>query len=199
MTFQQREKLLARVLIISGIFVSFCFLGYGQENKKLDYLVKDALVFDGTKNVAVQTDVGIKGDRIVYIGNSENENIKAVKVIDADGLYLSPGFIDPHTHYGRWLNSTMSSKRENLPCLSQGVTTVVLGSDGFGTYKIAKKREQYNENGIGTNAAFFVGFSSVRKAILGSKDITPSKSQLKQMRMLVAKGMKEGAFGLSTG
>lgn len=167
--------------------------------QKLDYLIKGGLVFDGTQNKPIKTDIGITGNRISYIGDSGAEELKAEHTIHAEGLYVSPGFIDPHTHNDRWLNSPDELTRRNLPSLAQGVTTVFIGNDGAGTFDLAEEFKKYETDGIGTNVAAFVGLSPVREAVLGKDDVAPDKKQLNRMKGLVAKAMKEGAFGLSTG
>lgn len=191
-----REKTIKLLLII--ILGSFTF-GYSQSALQVDILVKNAWVFDGTGSDSVLEDVGITGDRISFIGDSKETKVVAKKVVDAEEMFLCPGFIDPHTHYGSWLNSDDPAERANIPCLSQGVTTVFLGSDGFGTYQIAERLEAYEKNRIGTNVALWVGFGSVRKSVLGNVDITPNDDQLNEEKKRVAQAMQEGALGLSTG
>lgn len=171
-----------------------------QKVQKLDFLIKNAWVFDGESDDSVLLNIGIRENRIVYVGNKiMEENFVADRIIEAGGLFLAPGFIDPHTHYDYLLNSNDRTERANLPCISQGVTTVVLGNDGGGSYNIARLRNSFEEKGIGTNIAFLVGFSSVRSAIVGNRDVPPDEHQIQQMKKLVAAGMEEGAFGLSTG
>ncbi len=185
--------------IINCLFIlSIIFFSHAQENQKLDFLIKNATVFDGSRNEPQKLDIGIYGDRITYI-SSHSKSVSANQVIDAEGLYISPGFIDPHTHNDKWLNSDNTGERENLPSLLQGVTTVFLGSDGFGGYNIGDKIKHYNQSGVGTNIALFVGFSPVRKKVIGTEDIKASKEDIKAMKELIVKGMQEGAFGLSTG
>lgn len=170
----------------------------GQKKDGLDYLITNALVFDGTENVPVKTDIGILENKIVFIGQHDKKT-RAKKIIDASGLYLCPGFIDPHTHYDRYLNSNSAFERANLAALAQGVTTVFIGSDGGGTYKITDEAKKYIHSGIGTNTGFFVGFGPVRYEVLGNENVSPDDNQIHKMESLVERGMKEGAYGLSTG
>lgn len=178
-----------------------CPLMISAQSKTLqvDYLIKDAWVFDGFSKDSVKTDVGITGDKITYIGNSQKDKMKGKRLINAKGLYLSPGFIDPHTHTEADLSSKEKEIRANLPYLFQGVTSVVAGNDGASPYPIAQKLTEWNKNGIGTNAALLVGHGTIRTKILGRNNIKPSESQLEKMKELFAKGMKDGAFGMSTG
>lgn len=163
----------------------------------MDILITGAWVFDGTLNDSVQVDVGIRGDRIVFIGDADH--IKAERKIDAEGLYLTPGFIDPHTHTSYRFSSEDAQERANLLCLYQGVTTVFNGNDGSGPFPIGRNLERWEEVGIGTNAALLIGQGTVRREVMGSVEGDADPSQLNEMRRLVEQGMKEGAFGLSTG
>ncbi len=191
---------------ISKTFLTFIFIclvlctiqTQAQENIKLDFLIKNALVFDGSKNEPEKKDIGILGNKIAFIGTA-SQATKATRTIDANGLYLSPGFIDPHTHNDAYLNSKDSKTRENMPSLSQGVTTVFLGSDGSGGYQIGEKIDRYNQEKIGTNVALFIGLQSIRKKVIGEEDVEATAKDLSEMKALIAKGMEEGAFGLSTG
>lgn len=198
-------KLKSRVIKSSliGFFLGAFLLegnhGFAQQVQKVDYLITGGVVFDGSLQDSVQTDIGITGDRIVYIGDWDSAKIEADTVIDARGLYVSPGFIDPHTHNDRWLDSPDRLTRRNLPSLTQGVTTVFVGLDGAGTYAVDEEFKKYEEEGVGTNVATFVGLSPVREAVLGKEDVAPDATQLEQMKARVKQGMEGGAFGLSTG
>lgn len=187
------------IFLFSLSALLFSLTAHSQKLVQLDYLIKEAWVFDGTGKDSVQTDIGVAGKKIVYIGNSAKDKVKSKKTIDATGLYLTPGFIDPHTHFDRNLSGKTAEERMNIPCLSQGVTTVFVGSDGFGNHLVEKELNAYSQNGIGTNVALLVGFGSVRSAVLGNKDVAPDADQLKAMEKLVAEGMQQGGFGLSTG
>lgn len=167
--------------------------------QKLDYLIKNGYVFDGTGKDSVQYDIGIAKNRIVFIGNSTASNIKANKIIDAKGKYVAPGFIDPHTHIERLLDSDDKEQRAALIWLRQGVTTVLTGNDGYGKPNVGKVFGDWEKNGIGPNVAMYVGFGTVRKAVIGDKPVQPNEKQLAKMQELVEQGMKDGAIGFSTG
>lgn len=182
-------------IFIIGLLASLTGSLYAQ---KLDYLIKNGYVFDGTGKDSVQYDIGIAQNRIVFVGNSNKAKIEAKKVIDAKGKYVSPGFIDPHTHIERLLDGN-DEQRAALVWLRQGVTTVLTGNDGSSKNNIGKAFSTWEKNGIGPNVAMYVGFGTVRKAVIGDKPVQPNEKQLAKMQELVEQGMKEGAIGLSTG
>ena len=163
----------------------------------VDLLIRNGTVVDGTGGAARVADVGIRGDRIVFVGSSAN--VTAARTIDARGLVVAPGFIDPHTHTEGDLSSAQPARRANLPYLMQGVTTVTTHNDGGGGVEIGRRLDAWTTNGIGTNAAVYIGHGSVRGTVLGMSDAAPTPKQLDSMRALVARAMREGAIGLSTG
>ena len=164
---------------------------------KLDLLIKGGLVIDGSMREPVKTDIGIRGDRIVFIGNSARKNVIAERTLDAKGMIVAPGFIDPHTHALEDLSNPQRSANENY--LMQGVTTVVTGNDGDGPFRVAETLEKWQQQGIGINAALLVGHGAVRREAIGSGNAEPSIEQLTRMKNLIGQAMNEGAFGISTG
>ncbi len=163
-----------------------------------DVLVQGGEIYDGTGSVGIKTDIAIKGQHIVFMGPATPDKVKAFKTIDATGLIITPGFIDPHTHCEEDLSSNDVSLRRNLIYLRQGVTTVLTGNDGYGTVDTKKQLDEWEEGGIGTNVGLFVGFGSVRNKVLGNGNVSPTTTQVNEMKALVVKSMQEGAFGLST-
>lgn len=171
---------------------------FAQTKNQYDVYIKNACIFDGTLRDSTFNDIGIKGDKIDYIGKSI-KNVQAVKILDAKGLIVAPGFIDPHTHADLSLNSSDPEARANLLYLSQGITTVFVGNDGWGHFNVAQQLHKYQQNGVGTNVATFVGFGPVRQAVLENRNVLPNEQELNKMQALVKKAMQEGAIGLSTG
>lgn len=163
-----------------------------------DYVIKKVTLFDGSGKDSVICDVAIAGDKIAFVGQLKGK-YKANKEIEGKGMYLSPGFIDPHTHYYSNLKSKDSSQRILPRALMQGVTTVFEGNDGSGPLPLKQTQVQLEKLGIGPNVAFYVGHNTVRGLVLGQKDIQPSPAQLVEMEKIVETAMKEGAFGISTG
>lgn len=164
---------------------------------KVDTLIRGGSVIDGTGSAASKADVGITGDRITFVGDAAAAGIQADRTIDATGLIVAPGFIDPHTHTAADLSSP--KQNSNQAYLFQGVTTVVTGNDGDSPFPIGKTLEDWQRQGIGSNAILLVGHGTVRGKVLGAADVQPTAEQLDKMKALVRQAMDEGAFGMSTG
>ena len=164
-----------------------------------DLLIRNGRVIDGTGAPARSADVAITGDRITFVGDAARANVQANRTIDARGLIVAPGFIDPHTHTLEDLSSSDPKRRANIDYLMQGVTTVITGNDGGGPYEVARTLAKWKADGIGSNGALLVGYGSVRQAVMGMSDAKAEGAQLDSMRALVDKGMREGALGMSTG
>lgn len=162
-----------------------------------DYIIENGDVYIGDNTPAQNYVVAIKDDTIIYVG--EKTSIEASQIIDAHGMYVLPGFIDPHTHSMAELSSENPELRLNKNYLSQGVTTVVNGNDGFGDPEIAKVMSNLAETGIGTNTALFIGHGALRKSIMGGDKRAPTVDELKAMKHKIQEGMDAGALGLSTG
>ncbi len=91
-----------------------------------DLLIKNGLVIDGTGAPARRADVAVLNGRIFSIEEKIQENAK--RIIDASGLAVSPGFIDPHTHY----DAQICWDGALTPSSWHGVTSVVMGNCGVG-------------------------------------------------------------------
>ena len=161
----------------------------------LDLLIRNGTLLDGSGSPARSADIGISGDRIVLLGPSAGK--KARREIDARGLIVAPGFIDPHTHTLDDLSDPQRHRNDNY--LMQGVTTVVTGNDGQGPVQTGVTLRNWEQQGIGTNALLLVGHGAVRREVMGMSDAPPTPEQLNQMRGLVERAMKQGAVGMSTG
>ena len=167
--------------------------------QQVDVLIRGGSVIDGSGSPARVADVGIRGDRITFVGNATTSRVTATKTIEAKGLIVAPGFIDPHTHTAGDLSSSTPERKANLAYLMQGVTTVITNNDGGSPIDIGKQLDGWTKGGIGTNAAVYVGQGSVRQAVLGMSDKAPTPAQLDSMRALVNRAMDAGAIGMSTG
>lgn len=171
-------------------------LGAGSASaQETTTLIRNGRVMDGSGNPWIRADVLIRGDRIEAVGSLGG--MQADEVIDATGLYVTPGFIDSHSHSGGGLASEELSHAE--PLLAMGLTTVFINPDGGGPVDMAQQRVDLLEHGLGVNAAQLVPHGSVRGEVVGSADRAASAAELDRMRELVAAGMEAGAWGLSSG
>lgn len=182
-----------KFLLLTLFFLNSC----SQKKLDVDILIQNGNVYNGISNQSMNISIGIVKDKIVYIGDEKDIDIIAKETIDATGLIVSPGFIDPHTHADRDLKEVNSSA--NLPFLFQGITTVVVGNDGDSFYPFSKYKKIYESQGIGTNVVALVGHGTVREQVMGKSDRKASASEIVQMQELVQKEMDAGAFGISTG
>jgi N-acyl-D-amino-acid deacylase len=169
-----------------------------------DILIAGGRVLDGTGNPASYADVGIRGSRIVAVGRLGGA--KAARVIDARGKFVTPGFIDIHSHADDGASPRggfrdPDARRRAAPNLvTQGVTTVVVNHDGRSPLPIREQRASLEKNGIGPNAMLMVGHGSVRGQVMGRDVRRPARAdEVEKMRALVRQGMTEGAVGLSAG
>jgi N-acyl-D-aspartate/D-glutamate deacylase len=170
-------------------------LSAGQTPPAFDVIIRHGKVLDGSGNPWFSADVAIRGDRIAAVGNLGDA--VATTAIDASGLYVAPGFIDTHTHAGPGLATPPLAAAQ--PQLAEGITTVFVNPDGEGRIDLAAQREAFVEAGIAVNVAQFVPHGPVREAVLGREDRHPTPAELDRMRELVRAGMREGAWGLSSG
>ena len=158
-----------------------------------DLLIRGGTVYSGFE-APFTGDVAVSSDRVVALG--PDLRLRARRVIDATGMIVAPGFIDPHTHVEQQLGSTGARTRLVPGFLMQGVTTAVIGNDGGGSYDmvsvLARKR-------VGINYAAHVGFGAVREAVIGEADRAPGDAEQTRMKALVARAMCSGAIGFSTG
>ena len=98
-----------------------------------DTLIRNANVLDGSGNKTQQCDVAVRDGRIVEIGESLKHG--AEQIIEGEGLWLAPGFIDVHTHD----DTSVIETPEMLPKISQGVTTVIVGNCGISASPVRLK------------------------------------------------------------
>ncbi|WP_444905480.1 amidohydrolase family protein [Microbulbifer sp. SSSA008] len=119
-------------LVLLFLFYSAVTLAQNNKIDYLDILILDGKVIDGSGNPWIKQDVGVVDDKIVFVGNADSLRSKAKLTINAEGLYVTPGFIDMHSHAD--LNDPQGKKM--LPQIFQGVTSVIVGIDGFGKYDV---------------------------------------------------------------
>lgn len=192
-----RAAALATALLAS--ILAGCASQPADGRRPADVLIRGGIVYTGEAAEPRILDVVLTGDAIVYVGDDAAALFDAARTIDATGKIVAPGLIDPHAHPDTYIRSQDRAQRRNAPWLMQGVTTLAIGVDGGGSPEVAKQRAWFEEHGVGTNLAPYVGFGAVREGVVGEGARAPSADELTRMRQLVAQGMCEGAFGFSTG
>lgn len=165
----------------------------------VDLLIRGGEVYRGDLSAPTVADVGIRGDKIVFVGDAREAGLTFAKVIEAHGKMVAPGFIDAHTHAAGELASHDPGVRLLLRQLTQGVTTSIIGVDGAGDPEVADNISKANAAGVGNNFAAYVGFGAIRERVLQNDARAPMPAELEMMKGLARKGMCEGALGLSSG
>ena len=170
-----------------------------QGPDSVDILIQRGTVYDGSGTPGRIADVGIRGDRITFVGDASQARLVGRRVIDATGFIVAPGFIDPHNHLLASLPFTNDTARQAVPALMQGITTMTAGPDGRGSFEVARLMAESERRGIGTNVYALVGFGSVRGAVMGNSSAPATRAQIDSMRALIDKAMREGAYGVGSG
>jgi N-acyl-D-amino-acid deacylase len=182
-----------------------------------DTLLRNAYVLDGSGASSEVLDVAILGDRILDVGPSLD--FDAPVTVDAQGLTLTPGFVDTHTHDDTSVVRTPAM----LPKLSQGVTTVIVGNCGISAAPVRLKGEPPDPmNLLGDADAFcypkfsayvaaiahahptvnvgaLVGHTSLRNNHMDRLDREATRQEIEAMRRELSEALDAGALGLSTG
>src|SRR5262245_26656441 len=160
-----------------------------------DVLIRNGRILDGSGNPWYRADIGITGDRIRAMGRLENATAKTV--IDAGDRYVTPGFIDVHSHAGPGLAT--AELQQGQPVLAQGITTVLVNPDGGGPTDLAAQRATYEKQHMGPNVGQFVPHGSIRRAVMEMSDRDPDAAALARMVEMTRAGMRAGGVGLSSG
>ena len=198
----------------------------------MDLVVRDVEVVDGSGGPSYRADVGIEGGRITAVVQEAAAagclRPVARRVLDAEGLVLSPGFIDMHAHS----DLALLRDPDHSAKVAQGVTLEVIGQDGLsyapvddrtlaevrraitgwngngddidftwrsvGEY-LDRLDHGFDGEGIAVNAAYLIPQGSVRMLAVGWDDRAATPRELDRMRQLVAEGMRDGAVGMSSG
>lgn len=183
------------MLTLVAVLVPLVLQAQQAPTGSFDILITNARVLDGTGNPWHRADIGIRADRIAAVGRLNGA--KAGVTIDAADRYVSPGFIDVHSHAGPGLLT--EELKHGQPVLAQGITTVLVNPDGGGPTDLRTQRATYEKQGIGPNVGLFVPHGSIRREVMDMSDRDPDASQLARMVELARQGMQAGGVGLSSG
>jgi N-acyl-D-amino-acid deacylase len=183
----------------------------------------NARVVDGTGAPWFRGSVGLADDEIAFVKQVAEPDVDAGTRVDVAGDVLCPGFIDTHSHS----DLRLFEEPTLPPKTRQGITTEVLGQDGFSMAPLYREgaadtwAEQLSglagtterdwtwgglgayldavaEDGTAPNIATLVGHGTVRFEVLGMDDRAPEDDELEAMRTLVRESLDAGALGLST-
>jgi N-acyl-D-amino-acid deacylase len=191
----------------------------GGLSLNFDLVIRNGFLIDGSGNPWFRKDIGISRGKIVKVGRLCS--VRAKRFMDAEGLVVSPGFIDIHSHsdLALLINSRAESK------IRQGVTTEVIGNCGTSPAPVNKETlnflkddwgleakevtwnwstfreylDQMEKQGVALNVAPLVGHGTLRIAVMGVDNRLPTPEELEKMEALIAQSMDDGAFGMSTG
>lgn len=202
----------------AGLLASAGGIIQGCRHRHFDLLIVNASIYDGSGSAARRGDIGIRGDRIAAIGRLQREG--GAMVIDAQGLAVTPGFVDVHTHTD--LQLLAEPKAESK--IRQGVTLEIGGNCGDSVFPLSAAgaeevqeewRREYgiqarwsdlagfyaaiSEKGIALNYATLIGHSTIRTAVLGGENRPPTAAELEAMKGYLQGALEQGALGLSTG
>lgn len=115
---------------------SICDLTVSQV---FDLIIRDTKIIDGTGSIWFRGDIAVSGGQIAIVGNVP-DSASAIQIIQGNGSYLAPGFIDSHTHDDI---SILESPSHEFKVV-QGVTTIITGNCGFSNYPEGIKNHNQN-------------------------------------------------------
>jgi len=200
--------------VLLCLTLAACHAG-SQKTSDFDLIVRHGDVYDGSGGPPRKVDIGVKGERIVALGDLSAAH--APRDVDAQGMAVAPGFINMLS----WAPDSLYIDGRSLSDLKQGVTLEVFGegeSLGPLTEEVRKAQlasqgdlkhpidwttlgeglDALVRHGISTNIASFVGAATVREHELGFAKRAPSAEELKRMQELVRAAMREGALGVGS-
>ena len=190
-----------------------------------DFVITGGRIVDGCGNPWYRGDVAVRGARVAAIGAPGSLRARAAHVVDVADTYITPGFVDPHTHS----DVTILEAPQAESALRQGVTTHVTGNCGMSPAPLstaAKHREaalhnydhyfdaatfewtwrtfgQYlravETSGTAINIAPLVGHGALRMAVMGLAERAATEAELLRMERLCDAAMRSGAHGMSSG
>ena len=185
-----------------------------------DILIKNGTIVDGSGKPGFLADVAIKDDKISAIGELHDE--KAQKIIDAEGRFVCPGFIDVNNHSDTFWRIFFDPDLESL--VRQGITTIVGGSCGSSLAPLAtgqtiesiQKWTDLNkinvnwltlkeffsilsQKKLAVNFSMLVGHATLRRGILKDEMRSPNPKELRFMERMLETAFRQGALGISTG
>ena len=189
-----------------------------------DTLLTNGRIVDGTGAPWFRGSIGISDGQIESVNRDESGGQAAENTVDLDGLVVAPGFVDLHSNS----DLRLFSEPGLPPKTMQGVTTEILGQDGFSMAPMYREDsadawedhlsgldgrperewtwgsmseylDAIERAGVGPNVATLVGHGTVRYNVMGMDIRQPTEDELEEMADLVTEALEDGAVGFSTG
>lgn len=157
-------------------------------------LIKNVWIVDGTGAAPYFGAVRIQGNKILAVGNLTPQTGETI--IDGRQQYLTPGFIDSHSHHF----GSLKKEPQGIAMTNQGITTILIGQDGD-SYPMDTLQSFFSKNKVAVNVASYTGHSSLREKIMGRNNVfrAASLAEIDKMKKALASDLQKGSFGLSTG
>ena len=192
-------------LLFVALALTACATTTPMTNNTLDLKITNGRIVDGTGAPWFRGDVGIRGNRIVAVGDLHD--VAATTTLDAQNRMVAPGFID----LLGWSQNTVIGDPKLEAKVRQGVTTEVAG-EGVSPGPNAPDRvkagqrwltlgdylDELDKQGSAINFALFVGADNPRSMVIGDINRAPTMAEMQQMEAIVDQAMRDGAIGLST-
>src|SRR5687768_4715222 len=134
----------------------------GVQTPAFDTVIRHGTVIDGSGNPRFQADIGIRNGFIVAIGDLSAAT--ATQEIEAKGLFVTPGFINIHSH------ASPDALATAVNMLTQGVTTEIFNADGGGAVNVPAQLQRVSQPGLAVNLGGYIGFNVVWQNVVGTSD-----------------------------
>lgn len=195
----RRDFIRSSVIAGASLGLGFATHGFIKANSRFDTIIRGGVIYNGEGGTPFKADIGIREGRIEAIGSSLGES--ADRIVSAEGMAVSPGFVDIHTHTDdNLIEAPLGDSR-----IFQGVTTDIGGNCGSGPFPGKKHQdldsfyEEISKKRLGINYGTFTGQGSLRQFVVGDNDVRCSVEELERMKQILAIQMEQGSVGLSCG
>jgi N-acyl-D-amino-acid deacylase len=201
--------------IVAAILLAGCVGGAAAPSAHYDLILRGGTVYDGTGRPPITADVGVRGERVVAVGDLATAT--AAQQLNVSGKAVAPGFINALS----WSTESLIADGRSQGEIRQGVTLEIFGEgNSMGPLNATMKKEALEQQsdirypiewttlaeylewlearGISTNVASLIGAATVRVHELGYVNRPPNADELERMKRLVRTAMEEGALGVGS-